>query len=220
MNKINNDFLKEVVGYEDIKRDLYIISDMLNNPEEYTKMGASKLDGLILYGEPGTGKTTMANGLINSTKRKCFICRKKFADGSFISKIVQVFEDAKKNVPSIIFLDDIDKFSDKNDDDAPEAEEFATVQACIDEIHGEDIFILATANRKCRLPDSLLRPGRLGKAISIRNPRKDETTEIIKFYLDKTNTGDDLDAESIAMMLQDESCAILEEVIRSAAEYR
>ena len=57
MNKINNDFLKEVVGYEDIKRDLYIISDMLNNPEEYTKMGASKLDGLILYGEPGTALT-------------------------------------------------------------------------------------------------------------------------------------------------------------------
>ena len=217
MDKNRNGFLKEIVGYDDIKRDLYIISDMLNNPEEYAKMGASKLDGVILYGEPGTGKTTMASGLINSTKRKCFVCRKKFADGSFISKIVQVFEDAKKNAPSIILLDDVDKFSDKIDDDAPEAEEFATLQACIDEIRGEDIFILATANKKGRLPDSLLRPGRLGKAIKIRNPRKDETAEIIRFYLDKANTSDDLDEESIAMMLQGESCAILEEVIRSSA---
>lgn len=208
------DFMEKIIGYEDVKSELSIIKDMLVNPDVYDNMGASMMKGLLLHGRPGTGKTTMANCLIKASGWKSYVCRKKSPDGSFVEEIVKVFEEAKKNTPSIVFLDDLDKFSDS---DSEEAEEFVTVQTCIDETAGKDVFVLATANKLRRLPDSLLRPGRLGKLIKVRNPREDETVEIIRFYLDKAKVSKDLDMNSIAMMLQGESCAILEDVIRTAA---
>ena len=74
------EMFEEIVGYEDIKKELRIISDMINNPEVYKDMGAKMERGMILYGKPGTGKTTMAKSLIRSTDRKCFTVRKKASD--------------------------------------------------------------------------------------------------------------------------------------------
>lgn len=209
------DCFERIIGYEDVKKELRIIVDMINNPEVYEKMGASMERGLLLYGRPGTGKTTMAKCIIRATDRKSFTCRKKASDGEFIEKIVKTFEEAEKNAPSIVFLDDLDKFSDK-DEECESPEEFVAVQACIDELT-EDVFVIATANNAKRLPDSLMRPGRLGKDIYVRIPRKEETAKIITYYLDKANTSDGLDPESIAMMLEGESCAVLEDVIRVSA---
>lgn len=176
------DYFGEIIGYEDIKKELLIISDMLNNPEIYQELGASINEGVILSGRPGTGKTTMANCLIQSTKRKAYILRKKDADGQFIKAISSVFEEAKKNAPSIVLLDDLDKFSDKDDENC-DAEEFVTVQSCIDEARGTGVFVIATVNDIRKIPYSLLRAGRLGKRLKIRVPKKAEATEIIRHYL-------------------------------------
>ena len=212
-----DDFFAGIIGYEDIINELRVISDMLQYPKIYEDMGATMIKGALLHGEPGTGKTTMVKCLIESTGRKCYTCRKKLPDGSFVENIVKAFEKAKETAPSIVFLDDIDKFTEKSDEDAPASEEFVTVQSCIDEIADYDVFVVATANNKDRLPDSLLRPGRLGKIIKVRNPRKNESEDIINYYLKDIKMGEDLDTTSIAMMLQGESCAILEDVIRSSA---
>ena len=110
------DYFSEIVGYEDIKKELRIISDMLNNPEIYQKMGADINGGLILSGKPGTGKTTMARCLIKSTDMKAYTIRKKDSDGDFIKTIASVFETALKTAPAIVLLDDLDKFSDKDND--------------------------------------------------------------------------------------------------------
>ena len=209
------DHFEGIVGYEEIKRELRIISDMLNNPEVYQKLGAGLNDGLVLCGKPGTGKTTMANCLIESTERKAYICRKKASDGKFIKTISDTFEEAKQHTPSIVLLDDLDKFSDNNED--CDTEEFVTVQSCIDEVRGLDVFVIATVNRIRKIPDSLLRPGRLGKKLNVRLPKKGETTEIIKHYIAKSSMCDELDEESIARMLANESCATLESVINNAA---
>lgn len=209
------DYFCEIVGYEDIKKELLIISDMLNNAETYRNLGASINEGLVLSGKPGTGKTTMANCLIRSVDRMTYTIRKKGSDGAFIRSIESAFADAKKNAPSIVLLDDLDKFSDKDDD--CDAEEFVTVQSCIDEIRGSDVFVIATVNNVRKIPDSLLRAGRLGKRLKVRVPKKEEATEIIKHYLNKSNMNDGLDAESIARMLDGESCATLENVINNAA---
>lgn len=209
------DYFEEIVGYEDIKKELRIISDMLNNPEVYQKLGAELNDGLVLCGKPGTGKTTMANCLIESTGRKAYICRKKASDGKFIKTISDTFEEAKLHTPSVVLLDDLDKFSDQNED--CDAEEFVTVQSCVDELGGSDVFVIATVNNIRKIPDSLLRPGRLGKRLKVRLPKKDEATEIIKHYIAKSSMFDELDEESIARMLVDESCATLESVINNAA---
>lgn len=210
------DHFEKIVGYEDIKRELRIISDMLNHPDIYQKLGAGLKDGLVLYGRPGTGKTTMAQGLIESTVRKAYICRKKVSDGKFIKTISDTFEEAKRHAPSIVLLDDLDKFSEQSEDDC-DAEEFVTVQSCIDEISDYDVFVIATVNNLRKIPNSLLRPGRIGKRLRIRLPQKDEAAEIIKHYIEKSSLFDEMDAESIARMLDGESCATLESVINNAA---
>lgn len=213
-------YFEEIVGYEDIKRELRIISDMLNNPEIYRDLGANINDGLILSGKPGTGKTTMANCLINSTGRKAYVIRKKKSDGDFIDTIIGVFEEAKQNAPSIVLLDDLDKFSERymSDQDAVyDAEEFVAVQSCIDEIEESEVFVIATVNNINKIPDSLLRPGRLGTSFNIRLPKIDEATDIIKHYLKRSKMPKELDEKSIARMLDGESCATLESVINNAA---
>lgn len=212
------DYFDEIIGYEDIKKELRTISDMLNNPEIYRKLGAEINDGLILNGEPGTGKTTMANCLIQSTGRNAFVCRKKSSDREFIKTITDTFEEAKKQTPSIVLLDDLDKFSDiSGDDKNHDTEEFVAVQSCMDEIKDLDIFVIATVNDIRKLPDSLLRSGRLGKRLKIRLPEQDEAKIIVDHYLKKTNICDEIDAESVARMLNGESCATLESVINNAA---
>ncbi len=209
------DCFDEIIGYEEIKKELRMISDMLNHPEIYRKLGAGMNDGLILSGKPGTGKTTMANCLIQSTDRKAFVIRKKGSDGEFIQKIGKTFEDAMENTPSIVLLDDLDKFSDK--DDERDAEEFVAVQSYIDETKHSDVFVIATVNNVRKIPDSLLRAGRLGKRLKIRVPNKKEATDIVRHYLDKSHMSEGMDAKSIARMLDRESCATLESVINNAA---
>ena len=219
------DYFEEIIGYEDIKKELRTISDMLNNPEIYRKLGAGINDGLILSGKPGTGKTTMANCLIQSTGRNAFVCRKKASDGEFIKTITDTFEDAKRQTPSIVLLDDLDKFSDMSNNtnnhsshrEENDTEEFVTVQSCMDEIKDLDVFVIATVNEIKKLPDSLLRAGRFGKKLTIRLPEQDEAKIIVDHYLKKKNICDEIDAESVARMLNGESCATLESVINNAA---
>ena len=209
------DYFSEIVGYEEVKKELSIISDMLNNPEIYQNLGASINEGIVLSGRPGTGKTTMANCLIRSVDRKAYIIRKKGSDGDFIKTIENIFADARQNAPSIILLDDLDKFSDQNEN--CDAEEFVTIQSCIDEIRESDIYVIATVNNIRKIPKSLLRAGRLGKRLKIRLPNEKEAEEIIKHYMARSSMFDKLEEESIARMLEGESCATLESVINNAA---
>lgn len=209
------DHFEEIIGYEDIKKELRIISDMLNNPDIYRNLGAEIKDGLMLIGRAGTGKTTMANCLIRSTNRKPYIIRKKGSDGEFIEEIIEIFEKAKANAPSIVLLDDFDKFSDQ--EDTNDSEEFVAVQACMDETSIADVYVIATVNKGYKIPDSLMRAGRFGHRLKIRIPEKDESVEIIKHYLKKVGISDGMDEKSIARILDGESCAALESVINNAA---
>ena len=203
-----------IIGYEEVKKELRLICDMLKNPEIYRKLGAGINEGLVLYGRPGTGKTTMVNCLIKESGRNSYVCRKKSSDGEFVKKIAETFEAAKTNAPAIILLDDFDKFSDQDEGDA---EEFVTVQSCIDEIKNADVYVVATVNDLRKIPESLLRSGRLGKRVKVRLPKMSEAIEIIRHYLNRTGIGKDVDPVSVARMLDGESCATLENVINNAA---
>ena len=209
------DYFEEIKGYEEVKRELTIIIDMLNNPDIYKKLGADMDNGVIIVGAPGTGKTTMVNALIKALNRKAYVLRKKVSDGKFIDEVVETFNSAAQNAPSIVFMDDLDKFSDN--DDSEDAEEFVAVQSCIDEVKGKDVFVIATANRTRKIPNSLLRPGRLGRRINTREPKDYEAAEIVRYYLDKIGLEGRLDEASIARLLEGESCATLECVIKNAA---
>lgn len=207
-----------IIGYTAVKQDLEQICDALRHPEVYAKLGASTPHGLLLYGEPGVGKTLMATSLIAASGRPAFTCRKDQSGSDFLKSIRDTFDKAKENAPSIVFLDDLDKFSNC-DIDLPDAEEYVTVQSCIDELKGCEVFVLATANNKRKLPHSLLRAGRFDRVMEITAPHGADAEKIIKHYLKGKEFVGDIDTKLIARMMDGRSCAELETVINAAAVY-
>lgn len=213
MNSFEN-----IVGYSEIKNELKIIADILKGNESYKKLGVKIPNGLLLHGEPGLGKTLMAKCLINESNRTCIVCRKDKPDGEFVKFIKEAFEKAKESAPSVVFLDDMDKFAN-GDEMHPDSEEYVTVQTCIDEAKSFDVFVLATANDINCLPDSLLRPGRFDRIIEVEYPDRKDSAEIIFHYLKDKNVADDVDMVFFSRLLEGNSCAELENVINEAGIY-
>ena len=207
-----------IIGYEAVKKELKRICDILVNPEKYKKFGVKASQGLLLYGEPGVGKSLMADCFIKATKRKCFICRKTKANGDFVNEITKTFEKAKANVPSIILLDDMDKFANE-DYSRTDADEYVAIQAGIDDIKDKDVFVVATANDIYKFPQSLKRTGRFSKRLEIRPPEGNDAENIMKFYLSRKKNVGDIDIKEITRLLNSRTCADLETIVNEAGIY-
>ena len=208
----------KVIGYTDIKQELEQIADTLKNSASYEKLGVSAPKGLMLYGDPGLGKTLMATSLVEASGRSVFICRKDKPNGDFVRAIKETFDQAKENAPSIVFLDDMDKFANE-DERHRDAEEYVTVQSCIDEVRGKDVFVLATANDIDFLPRSLLRAGRFDRCIEVEAPYGKDAEQIIAHYLEGKAFVSGIDPKEIAEIMEGCSCAELETVINEAGLY-
>ena len=100
-----------IIGYAEVKLELMRILDQLRYPEKYTALGVTDTHGLLLHGAPGVGKSTFAMGFLEASGRKTFICRKDKTNGDFVEEIVQTFDKAMEAAPSVILLDDLDKFA-------------------------------------------------------------------------------------------------------------
>lgn len=208
----------KIIGYENIKEELMQITDVLTNPDVYSKLGVAPPAGLLLYGEPGLGKTLMAQCLINACGRYTVTCRKDKPDGDFTKHIKNCFKKAAENAPSILLLDDLDKFSN-SDDRRCDTEEYVTVQSCIDEVKGKNVFVLATVNDIRKLPRSLYRAGRFDRIIKITSPTGEDAAKLINYYLSKKKFRVEPDPQFIADVLGGCSCAKLETVINEAGIY-
>ncbi len=207
-----------IIGYEEVKRELIKICDTMRNPDKYAKIGSRTPKGLLLYGEPGVGKSLMCECLIQASGRKAYICRRDEDDNLFIGKIRETFEEAKENAPSIVLLDDMDKFA--NDDDKhKDSPEYVAVQACIDSVKKDEVFVLATCNGLEKLPESLLRVGRFDQTIQISNPCGEDAEKIVSYYLKDKNCAEDVNAKVIARLLNGNSCASLETMVNEAGIY-
>ena len=204
-----------IIGYASEKRDLEQIADVLSNGEVYKALGVSSPRGLLLHGEPGVGKTLMAGAIIEESGRPVFTCRKDLPDGEFIKALKATFDEAAKNAPSIVFLDDMDKFANGDEKHCNE-EAYVTVQSCIDAVKGIEVFVLATANDLDNLPDSLLRAGRFDRVIEIEAPQGEDAEKIIEHYLNGKRFVKDIDSRVIARIMSGRSCAALETVINEA----
>lgn len=207
--------LDRVIGYESIKQELYRIIDIIKYPEKYRKLGVSVPNGVLLSGDPGIGKTLMAKCFIKETGLKTFVIRKDKPDGAFVDYIRETFEKAAKEAPSIVFLDDLDKFANE-DEYHPDAEEYVAVQACIDDVKDSEVITLATCNDFDKLPESLVRAGRFDKCFFMHFPEIEDAKKIISFYLKDKKVGKDVDVEEIARFMEGRSCADLELVINEA----
>ena len=208
----------KIIGYKNVKIELERICDIMVNAEKYHKLGVSSPKGLLLYGNPGVGKTLMSKCILEASGSKYFVLRKNIPDGDFVKEIKKTFEKAKECAPSIVFLDDMDKFAN-SDIYHRNTDEFVTIQACIDDCKGIEVFILATANDLHCVPDSLIRAGRFDKLIEIENPKGNDAVEIIKHYLEDKKFVADVNASDIAKVLDGGSCADLETVINEAGIY-
>ena len=204
-----------VVGYRAIKQELLEICDMMKNPDVYRKLGAAMPRGIMLHGEPGVGKSMMANAFIDECGLTSYILRRTKSDGDFINEIKQIFNDAAEHEPSVILLDDMDKFVSEEG----RKEEFSVVQACIDEVKDKQVFVIATANSTRDMPSSLTRAGRFDRKIEVKIPSGQDAVDIVHYYLKSKTLSEDVDFTDVAKMMSRKSCAELGSVINEAAIY-
>lgn len=202
-----------VIGYDEVKRDLVRIADMVVNTEKYEALGARLPKGVLIHGAPGLGKTLLAEAFIESAGVYSVTIRHDRNRDELIDHIKSCFTEASKQEKAIVLLDDMDKFSMEERN----GEEFAVIQACIDEVKNARVLVLATANDIDDIPDSLLRHGRFDMIVSISNPRGKDSERIITHYLEGVRLDAGVDREDVAKMLVGKSCATLEAVINSAA---
>lgn len=206
---------EEIKGYPQIKAELAQLCDIMTNPAVYRRLGVSMPRGLLLSGEPGVGKTLMASCLIKETGWNAVVCKKNKPSGEFVNHIRACFEEAEKAAPCIILLDDLDKYANE-DQQHDDAEEYVTVQACIDDAKEKKVFVVATVNEEYKLPNSLTRSGRFDRKIEVTIPSGDDAVDIVKAFLEKKEFISDVDAKAVAQLLDGRSCAELETIINDA----
>ena len=206
----------KVIGYEGIKNELLQICDNMKNREIYEKLGAKLPGGMLLYSDPGMGKTLLANCFIEESGVKSFVVRKNLGNGQFTEKITETFLKAKENSPCIVLLDDLDKFANEGVTHR-DAEEYVAVQAGIDSVKGCGVFVLATVNDIYKLPESLRRPGRFDSILELNRPDKEDARKIIEYYLSDKKLADDVNMDDLVKMMRYNSCAELETILNNAA---
>ena len=206
----------KIIGYQTIKEELLQICDMIHNREIYEKLGAKLPQGILLYGDPGLGKSLMAKCFIAESGLPAYIVRRNKGSDDFIGKITETFEKAKNNAPAIVLLDDMDKFANEDDRHA-DAEEYVAVQAGIDEVKGCNVFVFATVNEMRKLPHSLIRSGRFDRKIEVHAPTDRDAEEIIKYYLAQKKVSDNVNMDDLVKMVSYGSCAELETILNEAA---
>lgn len=206
----------KVIGYKTIKRELLQVCDMIRNRMVYEEMGARLPHGLLLYGDPGLGKTLLAKCFMEESGLNTITVRRDQGGETFVNSITQAFAKAKAEAPAILFLDDMDKFANE-DDSRCDAPEYVAVQAGIDNVKDAEVFVIATANEVRKLPDSLLRSGRFDRKLGVYAPSAADAEAIIAHYLTEKRVSNDINMKDLTMMMSYHSCAELETILNEAA---
>ena len=198
---------KDVAGLDEEKEELVEIVDFLKRPEKFTKMGAKIPRGVLLCGQPGTGKTLIAKAIAGeanvpfiSMSGSEFI--EMFA-GLGASRVRKLFEKARKLSPCIVFIDEIDAIgARRTSNSGAETENNQTLNQLLVEMDGfsseETIIVLAATNRPEMLDKALLRPGRFDRQITIPVPDLKGRLEILKIHSEDKRLSDNVNLESIA----------------------
>jgi len=217
---------KDVAGNESAKQDLTEIVDFLKNPKKYEKLGAKIPRGVLLAGDPGTGKTLMARAVAGEADVPFFsISGSEFAEmfvGVGASRVRDLFSRAKKNAPSIIFIDEIDAVAHKRDAKGGAGrEDEQTLNQILVEMDGFDndsgVIVMAATNRVDMLDKALLRPGRFDRHVNVTLPERKDRLEILKVHFKGKPVEGDVDLEALAKKTAGSSGADLANIANEAA---
>ena len=200
---------KDVAGEEEAKESLQEVVDFLHNPGKYTTIGAKLPKGALLVGPPGTGKTLLAKAVAGEANVPFFsLSGSEFVEmfvGVGASRVRELFEEAKKNAPCIVFIDEIDAIGKSRDTrfNGGNDEREQTLNQLLAEMDGFDtskgLLILAATNRPEVLDPALLRPGRFDRRVIVDRPDLKGRVEILKVHARDVMLDETVDFEAIAL---------------------
>ena len=218
---------KDVAGIEEEKEELEEIVEFLKNPKKFTDMGARIPKGVLLVGQPGTGKTLLAKAVAGEAGVPFFIMSGSDFVEMFVgvgaSRVRDLFEQAKKNAPCIIFIDEIDAVGRQRGAGlgGGHDEREQTLNQLLVEMDGfgsnEGVIVLAATNRPDVLDKALLRPGRFDRQIVVPAPDVVAREKILEVHSRNKKLADDVDLKVIAKNTSGFSGADLENVLNEAA---
>lgn len=217
----------DVAGMEEVKGELMEIVDYLKNPDKYTKVGARIPKWVLLYGQPGTGKTLLARAVAGEAGVP-FISASgsEFMEmlvGMGAAKVRELFGKAKAQSPAIIFIDEIDAIGKKRGQGGGwgHQEQEQTLNQILTEMDGFEtdtkVIVIAATNRPDTLDSALLRSGRFDRKIMVSAPTLEERVMIIQYYLKDKKLEDWLNLMSLAKRMSGFAGADIENIINEAA---
>ncbi|MDE7435413.1 MAG: ATP-dependent zinc metalloprotease FtsH [Lachnospiraceae bacterium] len=217
----------KVAGLREEKEELAEIVDFLKDPRKYTKLGARIPKGVLLVGPPGTGKTLLAKAIAGEAGVPFFsISGSDFVEmfvGVGASRVRDLFEDAKKNAPCIVFIDEIDAVARRRGTGmgGGHDEREQTLNQLLVEMDGfgvnEGIIVMAATNRVDILDPAIMRPGRFDRKVYVGRPDIGGREEILKVHAGNKPLGDDVDLRQIAQTTAGFTGADLENLLNEAA---
>ena len=223
-SKVN---FSRVAGLEEEKEELEEVVDFLKNPQKYTSVGARIPKGLLLVGPPGTGKTLLAKAVAGEAGVPFFsISGSDFVEmfvGVGASRVRDLFEEAKKNAPCIVFIDEIDAVARRRGTGmgGGHDEREQTLNQLLVEMDGfginEGIIVMAATNRVDILDPAILRPGRFDRKVAVGRPDVKGREEILKVHSKEKPLGEDVDLHRVAQTTSGFTGADLENLMNEAA---
>ena len=223
-SKVN---FSRVAGLEEEKEELEEVVDFLKNPQKYTSVGARIPKGLLLVGPPGTGKTLLAKAVAGEAGVPFFsISGSDFVEmfvGVGASRVRDLFEEAKKNAPCIVFIDEIDAVARRRGTGmgGGHDERAQTLNQLLVEMDGfginEGIIVMAATNRVDILDPAILRPGRFDRKVAVGRPDVKGREEILKVHSKEKPLGEDVDLHRVAQTTSGFTGADLENLMNEAA---
>ncbi len=217
----------QVAGLKEEKEELEELVDFLRAPRKYTKLGARIPKGVLLVGPPGTGKTLLAKAVAGEAGVPFFsISGSDFVEmfvGVGASRVRDLFEDAKKNAPCIVFIDEIDAVARRRGTGmgGGHDEREQTLNQLLVEMDGfgvnEGIIVMAATNRVDILDPAIMRPGRFDRKVHVGRPDVGGREEILKVHAGNKPLGDDVDLKQVAQTTAGFTGADLENLLNEAA---
>ena len=216
----------DVAGYEGAKQEISEVVDFLKQPERYAKAGAMGPRGVLMVGPPGTGKTLLARAVAGEAQVPFLaITGSSFVEvfvGVGAARMRDLFADAKRRAPSIMFIDEIDAIGQRRGGAVVSNDEREqTLNQLLAEMDGFDrttgVVVLAATNRPEVLDPALLRPGRFDRQVEIGLPNLTERAAILRVHVDGKPVGDDVDLDVVARATPGFSGADLANLVNEAA---